>query len=108
MKTSKLLLTFVAMAGLALPALAQETGAQIQQRKANQQARIAQGVRSGQLTRGETRNLETKERALNREERNMRAANGGRLTRTDRAKLQRQQNHLSRQIAAKKNNDRVR
>ena len=39
----------------------------IQQRKENQQDRIAQGVQSGQLTAGETKNLETKEAAINKE-----------------------------------------
>ena len=105
---SKFILAVAALVALALPAVAQETGAQAQRRKANQQARIAQGVRSGQLTRGETRNLESQERGINREERNMRAANGGRLTRADRATLQRQQNHVSREIRRDKTNDRVR
>jgi hypothetical protein len=43
----------------------------IQQRKENQQDRIANGVQSGQLTAGETKNLENKEANLNKEERNM-------------------------------------
>ena len=46
------------------------------QRKENQQDRIAQGVKSGQLTAGETANLETKEAAINGETRADRAANG--------------------------------
>src|SRR5260370_18373537 len=39
----------------------------VAQRKENQQDRIAQGVKSGQLTAGETANLETKEAAINKE-----------------------------------------
>src|SRR6266446_8330365 len=39
----------------------------VAQRKENQQDRIAQGVKSGQLTAGETANLETKEAAINGE-----------------------------------------
>lgn len=107
MKT-KWIFSLVTMAVLTLPAMAQETGRQIQNRKGNQQARISQGVRSGELTRGETRHIERQERGLNREERAMRARNGGRLSRTGRAKLQHQQNHLSREIANDKHNDRVR
>ena len=42
-------------------------GGEIQERKENQQDRIAQGVKSGQLTAGETARLETKEAGLNRE-----------------------------------------
>jgi len=78
----------------------------IGQRKENQQDRIAQGVKSGQLTAGETAHLESKEAALNRETRNMRAANGGTLTAQDKAKVTRQQNRLSRQIYDKKHNAR--
>lgn len=105
---SKVILGLVTVAALALPAMAAENGAQIQQRKANQQARIAQGVRSGQLTRGETRHLEHQEHAINREEHAMRANNGGRLTKQDRAVIQHQQNHVSREIARDKSNEAVR
>ena len=52
----------------------------IAQRKENQQDRIANGVKSGQLTPGETANLETKEAAINGETKADRAANGGKLT----------------------------
>lgn len=79
----------------------------INQRKENQQDRIANGVQSGQLTAGESANLETKEGALNREEHNMRAADDGHLTAADRATLNHQQNRLSRQIYSKKHNGRV-
>ena len=76
----------------------------IQQRKENQQDRIANGVQSGQLTAGETKNLETREAGLNREERGMRAADSGKLTAADRARLNRQQNRLSGQIYNDKHN----
>jgi hypothetical protein len=79
----------------------------IQDRKENQQDRIAQGIGSGQLTPGETKNLETKEAGLNKEERNMRAADDGHLTAADRDKLNNQQNHLSNQIYDDKHNDRT-
>jgi hypothetical protein len=81
--------------------------ATIQERKENQQDRIAQGIGSGQLTPGETKNLETKEAGLNKEERNMRAADDGHLTAADRDKLNNQQNHLSNQIYDDKHNDRT-
>jgi hypothetical protein len=88
--------------------LAQVTGQTIQNRKADQQGRIAQGVRSGQLTRGETRNLESRERSVNREERAMRRADGGHLTAGDKAALTRRQNHISRSIYRDKHNAAVR
>jgi hypothetical protein len=96
-----------AFAQSAAPASPPSSG-EIQQRKDNQQERIANGVKSGQLTPGETRNLESKEAGLNREERNMRAQDNGHLTGADKAKLNRQQNHLSNQIYDKKHNARTR
>jgi hypothetical protein len=97
-----------ALAMTAAAAHAQETGRMAQDRKYNQQARIAQGVRSGELTRHEARHIERQEHAINREERNMRAANGGYLTRSDRAVLQRQQNVQSRRIYNQKHDGQVR
>jgi hypothetical protein len=74
-------------------------GAQeVQQRKENQQDRIAQGVKSGELTAGETAKLERKEARVNRETRRDRAKNGGALTPNERRKVNRQQDRLSRQI----------
>jgi hypothetical protein len=73
-------------------------------RKENQQDRIAQGVRSGQLTSGETKNLETKESGLNIEEHTMRSEDDGHLTANDRTKLNNQQNKLSNNIYNDKHN----
>jgi len=74
------------------------------QRKDNQQDRIAQGVQSGQLTAGETKNLETKEAGINKEEHTMRSEDDGHLTAADRSKLNRQQNRLSNQVYEDKHN----
>jgi len=76
----------------------------IAQRKENQQDRIANGVKSGQLTPGETANLENKEAAINKETRTDRAANGGKLTGAEKAQINRQQNQTSKQIYADKHN----
>lgn len=70
----------------------------VNQRRENQQDRIAQGVNSGRLTAGETARLENKEASLNSEIHNDRVANGGHLTGAERAQVNRQQNKLSRQI----------
>ena len=88
------------------PAAATEkkTDPSIAQRKENQQDRIANGVKSGQLTAGETANLEKKEAAINKETRTDRAANGGKLTSAEKAQVNRQQNQVSRQIYADKHN----
>jgi len=74
------------------------------QRKENQQDRIAQGVKSGQLTAGETANLETKEAAINGETKADRAANGGKLTQAEKKQINQQQNQLSNQIYKDKHN----
>jgi hypothetical protein len=73
-------------------------------RSHRQQQRIAQGVHSGQLTAGETRNLENREASVNRERRDMRAENGGRLTAADRRAINRRQNRISHSIYRDKHN----
>jgi hypothetical protein len=80
------------------------TDPSIAQRKENQQDRIANGVKSGQLTAGETANLETKEAAINGETRADRAANGGKLTAAEKTQINGQQNKLSNQIYQDKHN----
>jgi len=74
------------------------------QRKENQQDRIANGVRSGQLTAGETAKLENKQQGVNRTVAGMRQANGGKLTAADKTAVNKQQNKASKQIYAKKHN----
>jgi hypothetical protein len=76
----------------------------VAQRKENQQDRIAQGVKSGQLTAGETSKLETKEAAINGETNADRAANGGKLTTAEKKQINGQQNQLSKQIYKDKHN----
>jgi len=112
MKIVRFLLGSVILVALCVPALQAQsdsnvTGQTIQQRKKNQQDRIANGVQSGQLTAGETKNLENKEANLNGEERQMRAGDNGKLTAADRAKLNRQQNRLSNNIYQDKHNANV-
>jgi hypothetical protein len=76
----------------------------VAQRKENQQDRIANGVKSGQLTAGETANLESKEAAINGETRADRAANGGKLTPSEKQQIHKQQNQVSKQIYQDKHN----
>jgi hypothetical protein len=73
-------------------------------RKGYQQGRIAQGVRSGQLTPRETSHLEHQEAGINHEERGMRAQDNGHLTAQDRHTLARQQNQESARIYRDKHN----
>jgi hypothetical protein len=86
----------------ATPAMSRVNG-----REGNQQARIAQGVKSGQLTPRETSHLENKEAHINNEVHNDRAANGGKLTPQERAQVNHQQNNASKQIYNDKHNART-
>jgi len=87
-------------------AATQQTGnGLVGQRRENQQDRIANGVRSGQLTAGETAKLENKQQGVNRAVAGMRQANGGKLTTADKAAVNKQQNKLSKQISNKKHNE---
>ena len=79
---------------------------EINERKKNQQDRIAQGVKSGELTAGETARLESREAGINHQEARMKAADGGKLTQADRAKINREQNAASRAIYRDKHNAR--
>ena len=110
LQTKGFILT-AAMAGLMLPVAAQTTPAAapatINQRKENQQDRIANGIQSGQLTAGETRNLEKKESEINHEEHDMRKLDNGHLTAADRATLQQQQNVVSKDIYKQKHDAQV-
>jgi len=80
------------------------SGPVVHQRKEKQQERIGNGVQSGQLTAGETANLEHKEAAINHETRVDRAANGGKLTSSEKQQINQQQNHVSSQIYRDKHN----
>jgi hypothetical protein len=79
----------------------------IAQRDQNQQDRIAKGIDSGQLTAGETKNLESREANVNREVRDDRAADNGHMTQQERQQVNRQQNNLSHSIYQDKHNANV-
>ena len=76
----------------------------VNDRREDQQQRIANGVQSGQLTAGETKNLESREANLNREVHDDRTANGGHLTAQERRQVNHQQNNLSHSIYNDKHN----
>ncbi len=96
------------MAALAFTSIAnaQTRTPVITERQHNQDRRINRGVRSGQLTRNEARNLRTDERRISAEKRMAKA--DGRVTRGERQRLRRDENRTSRAIYNKKHNDRVR
>ncbi len=74
----------------------------LDKREANQEKRIEQGEKSGQLTPKESRQLERGEKRLKRNEAQAKA--DGKVTPEERKKLNREANHMSRKIARKKHN----
>ena len=74
------------------------------QRRENQQDRIAQGVKSGQLTAGETSKLENQQKGINKQVAADRKANGGTLTASEKKQINKEQNGASKNIHNKKHN----
>ena len=76
-------------------------------RRDEQQQRIANGVRSGQMTPSEAARAEHHEQNINRHIEADRSANGGRLTPQEHRNINEQQNAASHQIHNEKHNDRT-
>jgi hypothetical protein len=75
---------------------------QINRRETNQQKRIANGVKNGQLTPAETRRLQRGEKRLQNNEKRLMAKDNGHLTKKDQRQLNREANHMSDRIAKDK------
>ena len=94
-------LVAIAITSAALPAFAQTTSTpRIDQRQANQERRIEQGVKSGQLTTKEAARLEKVQARVQKIE--TKAAADGKVTKKERAKIEHAQDKQSRQIAREK------
>ena len=78
----------------------------VNQREGRQQARIDQGVASGQLTAGEAVRDERQHGRIDATEARMRANDGGHLTGNQRARLENRQNRASAHIYNSKHNGR--
>lgn len=105
MKKAQLLLTVLALG--AASAFAQAPGTntpRVDQREANQQARIAQGAASGNLTPHETQRLEKEQAHINNAEAKAKA--DGTVTAKERRRLHAMQDGASRDIHRKKHNNR--
>ena len=98
----KTMITFAAVialtSGAALADGTSDPG--VNARQANQHARIQQGVRSGELTRRETRHVREEQRDIRQLERAYKS--DGKLTRAERADLHHEQNQASREIRRQK------
>ncbi len=75
----------------------------VNQRQRNEQNRIAQGARSGELTRNEAKGLRSEQRDIRQEERAYKS--DGKLTRDERQDLHQDQNVASRNIYAEKHDN---
>ena len=71
---------------------------QINRRETRQQARIANGVKNGQLTPKQTAHLERGEQRLVKNEKKDMAKDNGHLTKKDQRQLNREANHMSKRI----------
>ncbi|HKK74836.1 MAG TPA: hypothetical protein VJ953_07190 [Saprospiraceae bacterium] len=74
-------------------------------RQVVQTKRIKQGVKTGELTRGEVAVLGKQQRSINRSKRSAKA--DGQVTRAERVQIQNRQNRANRNIKRKKNNKRA-
>ena len=70
----------------------------------NQQGRIANGMSSGRLTAGESKNLENRESSTNKQVSADRAANDGHLTGQEKSQINQRQNNLNQSIYNDKHN----
>ena len=73
-------------------------------REANQDQRIANGLRSGQMTSGEAARAERTQSNIDQQVHDDRQANGGKLTGAERQQINGEQNAASRQIYDEKHN----
>ncbi len=71
---------------------------QVNDRLANQNRRIDQEVREGEITRGQANKLHREDHAIRQEERTMSRLNGGHITPAEQKALNQQENAVSRQI----------
>lgn len=95
-----------ALTGFCTSALADETQWQkdhprrteVNGRLANQDARIHNEVKSGQITKAQAHQLHSEDHAIRQEERSMASTNGGHITKTEQRALNQQENQVSKQI----------
>ncbi|HTD13159.1 MAG TPA: hypothetical protein VK676_13930 [Steroidobacteraceae bacterium] len=71
---------------------------QVNNRLKNQNKRIHQEVKEGELSKGQAAKLHREDRSIRREERTMASTNGGHITKTEQKALNQQENQVSKQI----------
>jgi hypothetical protein len=71
---------------------------QVNSRLNNQNARIHQEVKNGEISKGQAANLHRQDRQIRGEERAMASQNGGHITKGEQRVLNKQENGVSREI----------
>lgn len=106
MKTN-LIFTGLLLTTLVISSVASaQTTPRVRKRQVNQQERIGQGTRSGELTRPETRRLEARETKIQHDKRE--AKSDGVVTKNERKHLRHEQNRTSRAIYRQKHDGQTR
>ena len=90
------------------PAPAARRQGEVNHRLRRQRRRINQGVKSGQLTHGEAKELREHDKAIHAEEREDRKENGGKLTPADKQQLNKELNQNSKDIYQEKHDGETR
>ena len=102
----KRILVLVALVAMGLTSVTAQTATpRATKRQVKQQARINQGVKSGELTPGETRRLERQQVKIQHDKKV--AKSDGTVTPAERAKIAREQNRASKRIYRMKHNDKT-
>ena len=71
---------------------------QVNERLTNQNRRIKQEVKEGEMSKGKAAKLHKEDRQVRQEERDMAAQNGGHITKAEQKVLNQQENKVSQQI----------
>jgi hypothetical protein len=95
----------VSLAGMASTALAETQWqkdhprrTEVNKRLANQNARIKQERKEGEITKGQAKQLHKEDHQIRQEERAMASQNGGHITKSEQRVLNQQENGVSKQI----------
>ena len=78
---------------------------EVNQREANQQKRIANGINNGSMNAHETANVERREASVQKQEQTDMAKHNGHLTKAEQRQLNRRQDRISRSIYKDKHNN---
>ena len=95
----------VSLAGMASTALAETQWqkdhprrTEVNKRLANQNRRIKQERKEGEITKGQAQQLHKEDHQIRQEERDMASQNGGHITKSEQKVLNQQENQVSKQI----------